>query len=235
MNDFQQVLNDTVEVMQHPLESFGALEYSEKLLLVSVTFLLIAFYICFDDLLKAPTSKFYFFHFNPKKFNILFLGAKNATKYYIFEGIKSIPIVRRKLDAEITKVEKDLYTSIHYCDDTNTSYRTLPEEGLSKDKLFELANVYDKMETPAYLEGKVSGAVFSDESNEDEIAIYKEYSAKFAWSNPLWPKLFPGVRKMEAEVVRMTCDLLNGDENSCGTVSLIFTNILYFINLHPFV
>jgi sphinganine-1-phosphate aldolase len=201
MNDFQQVLNDTVEVMQHPLESFGALDYSEKLLLVSVTFLLIAFYVCFDDLLKAPTR------------------AKNATKYYVFKGIKAIPIVRRKLDAEITKVENDLYTSIHYCDDTNTSYRTLPEEGLSKDKLFELANIYDKMETPAYLEGKVSGAVFSDESNEDEIAIYKEYSSKFAWSNPLWPKLFPGIRKMEAEVVRMTCDLLNGDENSCGTMS----------------
>lgn len=75
------------------------------------------------------------------------------------------------------------------------------------------------METPAYLEGRVSGAVFSDESNEEEMAVYKEYASKFAWSNPLWPKLFPGVRKMEAEVVRMTCDLLNGDENTCGTVS----------------
>lgn len=42
----------------------------------------------------------------------------------------------------------------------------------------------------------------------------------FAWSNPLHPDIFPGVRKMEAEVVRMTCTLFNGGPNTCGTVSL---------------
>jgi sphinganine-1-phosphate aldolase len=31
--------------------------------------------------------------------------------------------------------------------------------------------------------------------------------------------VFPDVRKMEAEVVRMTCNLFNGDENSCGTMT----------------
>ncbi len=29
---------------------------------------------------------------------------------------------------------------------------------------------------------------------------------------------FPGIRKMEAEVVQMTVDMLHGDENACGTV-----------------
>lgn len=42
---------------------------------------------------------------------------------------------------------------------------------------------------------------------------------EFAWSNPLHPDIFPGVRKMEAEVVRMTCSLFNGGPESCGTVS----------------
>ena len=41
----------------------------------------------------------------------------------------------------------------------------------------------------------------------------------FAWSNPLHPDIFPGVRKMEAEVVRMSCTLFHGGPNSCGTVS----------------
>lgn len=40
----------------------------------------------------------------------------------------------------------------------------------------------------------------------------------FAWSNPLHPDIFPGVRKMEAEVVRMACTLFHGGPNSCGTV-----------------
>jgi glutamate/tyrosine decarboxylase-like PLP-dependent enzyme len=30
-----------------------------------------------------------------------------------------------------------------------------------------------------------------------------------AWTNPLHPDAFPGVRKMEAEIVRMCCDLFN--------------------------
>jgi hypothetical protein len=32
------------------------------------------------------------------------------------------------------------------------------------------------------------------------------------WTNPLHPDAFPGVRKMEAEVVRMACDMFNGGE-----------------------
>jgi len=46
-----------------------------------------------------------------------------------------------------------------------------------------------------------------------------EVYAEFAWTNPLHPDVFPDVRKMEAEIVRMTCDLFHGDPGmSCGTV-----------------
>jgi len=46
-----------------------------------------------------------------------------------------------------------------------------------------------------------------------------EVYAEFAWTNPLHPDVFPDVRKMEAEVVRMTCDLFHGDPvTSCGAV-----------------
>ena len=40
-----------------------------------------------------------------------------------------------------------------------------------------------------------------------------------AWSNPLHPDSFPGLRKMEAEVVRMACNLFHGDKESCGCVT----------------
>jgi len=46
-----------------------------------------------------------------------------------------------------------------------------------------------------------------------------EVYAEFAWTNPLHPDVFPDIRKMEAEIVRMTCDLFHGDPvTSCGTV-----------------
>ena len=41
-----------------------------------------------------------------------------------------------------------------------------------------------------------------------------------AWSNPLHPDCFPGIRKMEAEIVRMCCDLFNGSpKTSCGVMT----------------
>lgn len=43
-----------------------------------------------------------------------------------------------------------------------------------------------------------------------------------SYTNPLHPDVFPGVCKMEAEVVRMTCNLFHGDHETCGTVSSTF-------------
>lgn len=47
-----------------------------------------------------------------------------------------------------------------------------------------------------------------------------------AWSNPLHPDVFPGVRKMEAEVVRMCCTMFHGDASSCGVVSQLFLQLV---------
>ena len=41
----------------------------------------------------------------------------------------------------------------------------------------------------------------------------------FAWANPLHPDVFPDVRKMEAEVVRMCCTMFHGDSVTCGAVT----------------
>lgn len=84
----------------------------------------------------------------------------------------------------------------------------------------KLAQIYDDLEGPHYLEGRVSGAVFNREEDELEKEMYEKIFGMFAWTNPLWPKLFPGIRLMEDEVVRMCCTMLHGDEQTCGTVSL---------------
>ena len=44
--------------------------------------------------------------------------------------------------------------------------------------------------------------------------------AKTAYANPLNPDAFPGIRKMEAEVVRIACNLFHGNpDTSCGTMT----------------
>ena len=59
-----------------------------------------------------------------------------------------------------------------------------------------------------------------------------------AWTNPLHPDAFPGIRKMEAEVVRMCCDLFNVSKHckyfsGKEPVSLFFMT-LDFLVIHAF-
>uniref|UniRef100_A0A0N4ZAT2 sphinganine-1-phosphate aldolase n=1 Tax=Parastrongyloides trichosuri TaxID=131310 RepID=A0A0N4ZAT2_PARTI len=130
-----------------------------------------------------------------------------------------IPYIKNKIKNELADIEKTLAESIHHVDKTGIYVSNIPSIGKSKEEIVAFVENYTNFETPKYLEGKVSGAVFNDECNDDEIECYKHILEKFAWSNLLWGKLFPGARKMESEVVRMVCNLMNGDEESCGVVS----------------
>lgn len=43
----------------------------------------------------------------------------------------------------------------------------------------------------------------------------------FGETNPLHSDVFPDIRTMEAEVVRCVATMFHGDENVCGTVTII--------------
>uniref|UniRef100_A0A3P8QJ96 sphinganine-1-phosphate aldolase n=1 Tax=Astatotilapia calliptera TaxID=8154 RepID=A0A3P8QJ96_ASTCA len=98
------------------------------------------------------------------------------------------------------------------------SYTTeLPSKGLSQAKVMEKIKEYDTLNEVKWDKGLVSGAVYWGDESLTNLLV-KVYG-DFAWSNPLHPDIFPGVRKMEAEVVRMACTLFHGGPNSCGTVT----------------
>jgi sphinganine-1-phosphate aldolase len=70
--------------------------------------------------------------------------------------------------------------------------------------------------------GSLSGTCHKP-PDSSRVDVVVEAFGRTAFANPLNPDAFPGIRKMEAEVVRMTCTLFNGDPNSsCGTVIIIF-------------
>uniref|UniRef100_A0A914VYY2 sphinganine-1-phosphate aldolase n=1 Tax=Plectus sambesii TaxID=2011161 RepID=A0A914VYY2_9BILA len=162
----------------------------------------------------AATYLFCYLRYLQKSDKTLTARFKNALFYYL----RKVPYVRRKVDEEVEKVKGDLHHSIHASDKSGHFFVSLPQHGLSKDELIQTAKQYEDMEGPQYLEGRVSGAVFSDEP-DDQRELLKEVFGMYAWSNPLWPKVFPGCRKMEAEVIRMCCDLFRGGPKACGTMS----------------
>ena len=97
--------------------------------------------------------------------------------------------------------------------------KSLPETGMQPDEVVQLMNRYQKLGTVQWRSGRVSGGVYAAMSDEKLQALMKDVFGETAYTNPLHADIFPGIRKMETEVVRMAIDLFRGDENCCGTMT----------------
>ncbi|XP_014087909.2 sphingosine-1-phosphate lyase [Bactrocera oleae] len=138
-------------------------------------------------------------------------------KRQFFRLAKKLPAVRRKIDAEISKAKRDFEGEISKsCTDLSWSLE-LPANGLSRVEILQLVDKHLNIGHYSWREGRVSGAVYG--FKEDLVELITEVYGKTSYTNPLHPDIFPGVCKMEAEVVRMTCTLFHGDANSCGTMT----------------
>ncbi|KAG9485221.1 hypothetical protein GDO78_008354 [Eleutherodactylus coqui] len=102
-------------------------------------------------------------------------------------------------------------------DGTAIFVKTLPSSGLKQEQVLEKLKEYAALGEVSWEQGKVSGTVYSGDEQLTHLLV-KVYG-EFAWSNPLHPDVFPGVRKMEAEIVRMACNLFHGGPETCGVVT----------------
>jgi len=80
-----------------------------------------------------------------------------------------------------------------------------------------LLEKWKNIEHTKWKKGKVSGGIYH--GGDELVELCSKVYSYFALANPLHADLFPYVRKMEAEVVRMTLSLFNGDEKTCGAMT----------------
>ena len=73
------------------------------------------------------------------------------------------------------------------------------------------------MEHTRWEDGLVSGAVYHGGS--DLIKLQAEAFEKFSVANPIHPDVFPGVRKMEAEIVAMVLAMFNAPPGAAGVTT----------------
>ena len=66
--------------------------------------------------------------------------------------------------------------------------------------------------------GALSGCVYN--VDKEVTGLITEVYGLSAWTNPLHPDVFPGIRKMEAEIVQMGLKMFNGGADACGTVNI---------------
>lgn len=121
-----------------------------------------------------------------------------ATLYSYF---LRIPGVSGKVRAEVAKSIDKLEKSMVPQGEDVQRHRRLPKDGWSHDKVREELKKLGEMSSHSWEEGKVSGAVYH--GGKELMQLQTEAYGMFTVTNPLHPDVFPGVRKMEAEVVAM--------------------------------
>ncbi len=116
--------------------------------------------------------------------------------------------VRKQVSEAISKMQTKLVPA------NQTRYLTLPKEGWTEDAVrAELENLAN-LDHTRWEDGFVSGAVYHGQG--ELLKLQTEAYGKFTVANPIHPDVFPGVRKMEAEVVAMVLSLFNAPQGAAG-------------------
>lgn len=96
-------------------------------------------------------------------------------------------------------------------------YLTLPKEGWTEQQVSAELNKLGEMDHARWEDGKVSGAVYH--GGNELVKLQAEAFEKFSVSNPIHPDIFPGVRKMEAEIVAMVLSIFNAPSGGAGVTT----------------
>lgn len=149
-------------------------------------------------------------------FSFIFIGLWSRGKIKFFRLLQLIPAIRSQIDAQLAKTEAEFdYSMKKSCLDLEYNYE-LPAKGLESHEILKLVDKHLQRGEYDWRGGHVSGAVYA--YNTELLKLIADVYGKASYTNPLHPDIFPGICKMEADVVRMVCTLFHGDDNSCGTV-----------------
>ncbi len=111
------------------------------------------------------------------------------------------PGVRSKVDKQVAASITEIEDKLAPQGPGVTRYLTLPKEPWTGPQLDAELGQLCEMKRTRWEDGKVSGAVYH--GGKDLLKLQAKVMEMFGVANPIHPDVFPGVRKMEAEVVAM--------------------------------
>ncbi|KAF5299206.1 hypothetical protein FQA39_LY02379 [Lamprigera yunnana] len=139
------------------------------------------------------------------------------TKKAFFKWVKLIPYVKKQIDTKMVQVQNELEKESINRTKHFSYITTLPDNGLTSEAIMNILNQNLKVDEYDWKKGKVSGTVYYSSPKIQQLVT--DVYSKTSYTNPLHPDVFPGLCKMEAEVVRISANLFNGDSKSCGTMT----------------
>ncbi|GAA5936373.1 sphinganine-1-phosphate aldolase DPL1 [Sporobolomyces koalae] len=118
-----------------------------------------------------------------------------------------LPSVKAKVKGELDQVTTELEAKLAPKNGPSPNYLALPAKGLSSTEVSAALDRMSSLPNTKWDTGRVSGAVYH--GGKDVGDIWREAFGKFEVSNPLHADVFPGVRKMDSEIVSMCLSLFN--------------------------
>lgn len=126
-----------------------------------------------------------------------------SVRLFFYSIFLRIPGVRGQVDKQVSTAIENLETKLVPTGPGVTRYLELPKEGWTPEQIRAELEKLGNMEHTRWEDGRVSGAVYH--GGQDLIKLQTEAFGQFGVSNPIHPDVFPGVRKMEAEIVAIVC------------------------------
>ena len=147
---------------------------------------------------------------------LLKLGYNNLAlgKYYSFYLLKHIPTIKKEIDKRKKKLRDDIKKELNETIENLDLNLTIPTVGIESKEIVDMIKEFNQIVPYDPKEGRVSGCVYSKSEEIDNLL--KEVFPLLERSNPLHPDVFPGVRKMEAEIVNMCGNLMKSPNPSAG-------------------
>ncbi|MDX1417176.1 MAG: hypothetical protein R3293_23420, partial [Candidatus Promineifilaceae bacterium] len=93
---------------------------------------------------------------------------------------------------------------------------SLPEIGLTREQIKQALKDF-RAQDLAWRNGRVLAYVY--DAGQDAESVVKEAFVDYLSENALDPTTFPSTLQMERDVVRITADLLQGDDKVVGNVT----------------
>lgn len=135
-----------------------------------------------------------------------------------FNLLLKIPSMKQKVNSQLDQASIDIENKLSPKDSKMIKYSSLPDQGKSSDWIKNELQALASLPSTEWRQGKVSGAIYHGGIELEEVIglAFNQYMI----SNPLHPDIFPGVRKMEAEIVKMVLELYNAPPNEgAGTTT----------------
>ncbi|KAJ1826919.1 Dihydrosphingosine phosphate lyase [Coemansia sp. RSA 2599] len=117
----------------------------------------------------------------------------------------------------IAKMVKDIEDEMNVSIPGESKHLHIPSGGMSDEEILAVLSRRQNEAGVDWKNGRVSGAVYH--GGEELVQLTNKAYAMFNLTNPLHPGVFPGLRRIEAEVVRMVLNLYNGGAEHCGTTT----------------